>query len=78
MKWVKCTDEFPPIGKKILVLDRHACWHMLELYRPFDKDDRYNPDYYEFKDFDRPKKFSVVQYPFWMEVVLPCQWVTSG
>ena len=45
MQWKKVADELPPVDTK-LFLFHHGDWYIGSVERPFNKDNKYNPNYY--------------------------------
>jgi hypothetical protein len=82
MQWKKVSDEKPPKGKDILLLVssiKSGIFNSIPLgtiievktYRPFERDKKYNPDYYEFKYCSTA--FELNDEDYWMEIEKPEQ-----
>lgn len=52
LNWKKISDEKPDINKKCLVLGHETYLNFFKLYRRYDDDKKYNPDFYEWRILD--------------------------
>lgn len=83
MKWKKVSDQMPPLRKKILIGfpeyrgegNYTLNWIKGMIYRPFDRDNEYNPDLYKVKYYDEcnPDELTTTlsPYHYWLEISLP-------
>lgn len=88
MKWIKVGNCLPTLGECVLigqiltdikyglpVEEKRFWWTQENVYRPYDDDEKFNPEYYEFKYFSHGSK----QYEterlkmedFWCKVDIP-------
>ena len=89
MNWKQVKDELPPIGEEILLGtlkhlgDRNAFyWTSGYVYRPYDQDKKFNPNYYEidFKsDFYNKNRDRCLGFnDFWLKIETPINEIESS
>jgi len=88
MEWTTFEKEMPPIGKTILIAGkfiRHdfslspreqvKLWCAIaEVYRPFDSDEKFNPNYYELhykNNIGEEVIGKVEKNIFWCKITMP-------
>lgn len=80
INWIKFNDQIPPLNKPILMgFFNSKCsyppkfeWFKCKVYRPYDEDKKYNPNYYEFIRIKSCKCFEDKVFDpdlaFWTEI----------
>ena len=82
MKFIKVEDQLPPLNKNIIVARQQysycgesLVWSLGFVIRPFEKDKKFNPDYYELAYFDEKQngweKMTLEKSMYWMDIELP-------
>jgi len=76
MKWKKIKEEIPPLDKMIVIsrydysLDDYV-WLPGIVKRPYDRDYKYNPNYYYIIDPISGLEIDFSMEIFWMEIIIP-------
>jgi hypothetical protein len=80
MKWYTVKEKFPPLNKHILlgikdINTNKFEWFKTYIKRPFEKDKKYNPDYFIFVDDRFVYNFDSIleEYHYWMEIDEPAK-----
>lgn len=72
IEWKKFKDEKPITQKQILyVTENKQFWFCGYIERPYDLDQKYNPDYYIFKNEKFRDGLAISSSDYWAEIKLP-------
>lgn len=73
MQWISVKDELPPLDKKILIgsfqgKDQKFRWVFTEVSRPYERNEKYNPSWYEFYNEKERDPIQLTEDHYWLEI----------